>query len=194
MAKYNLTEKKSKAPLYRSLLNADMIEDLFEKIMAKFVVEKKYRDPDYSAKEMADELGTNTRYISAVINMRYQDNYSQMVNEFRIKEAMYLLKNFHSRKMTMEDIALNVGFSNRQSFYSAFFTSLTVSSVVIFLDVYKKNIGKRRILYPLFPFFVTYCWFSCMAAFSCFFRIRLSFTFFRLSSNLPCNSISFCIL
>ena len=52
MAKYNLTEKKSKAPLYRSLLNADMIEDLFEKIMAKFVVEKKYRDPDYSAKEM----------------------------------------------------------------------------------------------------------------------------------------------
>ena len=120
MAKYNLTEKKSKAPLYRSLLNADMIEDLFEKIMAKFVVEKKYRDPDYSAKEMADELGTNTRYISAVINMRYQDNYSQMVNEFRIKEAMYLLKNFHSRKMTMEDIALNVGFSNRQSFYSAF--------------------------------------------------------------------------
>ena len=56
MAKYNLTEKKSKAPLYRSLLNADMIEDLFEKIMAKFVVEKKYRDPDYSAKEMADEL------------------------------------------------------------------------------------------------------------------------------------------
>ena len=102
MAKYNLTEKKSKAPLYRSLLNADMIEDLFEKIMAKFVVEKKYRDPDYSAKEMADELGTNTRYISAVINMRYQDNYSQMVNEFRIKEAMYLLKNFHSRKMTMD--------------------------------------------------------------------------------------------
>ena len=88
MAKYNLTEKKSKAPLYRSLLNADMIEDLFEKIMAKFVVEKKYRDPEYSAKEMAEELGTNTRYISAVINMRYQDNYSQMVNEFRIREAM----------------------------------------------------------------------------------------------------------
>jgi AraC-like DNA-binding protein len=132
-----------------------MIEDLFEKIMAKFVVEKKYRDPNYSAKEMADELGTNTRYISAVINMRYQDNYSQMVNEFRIKEAMYLLKNFHSRKMTMEDIALNVGFSNRQSFYSAFYkrTGMTPRDYRMQneielqgkLDERRKKVKERRI-------------------------------------------------
>lgn len=155
MTKYNLTEKKSKAPLYRSLLNADMIEELFEKIMAKFVVEKKYRDPDYSAREMAEELGTNTRYISAVINMRYQDNYSQMVNEFRIREAMYLLKNLHSRKMTMEDIALNVGFSNRQSFYSAFYkrTGMTPkeyrtqneTELQDKLDERRKKVKERRI-------------------------------------------------
>lgn len=92
--------------------------------MAKFVVEKKYRDPEYNAQKLAEELGTNARYISAVINLRYQDNYSQMVNEFRIKEAMYLLKSPHSSKMTMKDIALSVGFANRQSFYSAFFLRL----------------------------------------------------------------------
>lgn len=121
MAKYNITEKKDKAPLYRSLFNPDTVEELYEKIMEKFVVEKKYRDPDYSAAKMAEELGTNTRYISAVINMRYQDNYSQMVNEFRIREAMYLLKNAKAKHMTVEDIAVNVGFSNRQSFYGAFY-------------------------------------------------------------------------
>ncbi|MBQ2043574.1 MAG: AraC family transcriptional regulator, partial [Bacteroidaceae bacterium] len=102
-----------------------------------------------------DELGTNTRYISAVINMRYQDNYSQMVNEFRIKEAMYLLKNFHSRKMTMEDIALNVGFSNRQSFYSAFYkrTGMTPRDYRMQneielqgkLDERRKKVKERRI-------------------------------------------------
>lgn len=121
MPKYNLTEKKQKSPLYRSLLSPAVVEDLYQKIMAKFVVEKKYRDPEYSAQMMADELGTNTRYISAVINMRYQDNYSQMVNEFRIKEAMYMLKDRHCIKMSMEDIAFAVGFANRQSFYAAFF-------------------------------------------------------------------------
>ncbi len=122
MPKYNLTEKKKiKTPLYRTLMNPEMVEDLYQKIMAKFIVEKKYRDPDYSAQKLAVELGTNTRYISAVINLRYQDNYSQMVNEFRIKDAMYMLKDTHTQKMTMEEIALAVGFSNRQSFYAAFF-------------------------------------------------------------------------
>ena len=121
MAKYNLTEKKMKAPLYRTLLNSEMVEELYERIMSKFIVEKKYRDPEYSAQKLAIELGTNTRYISAVINLRYQDNYSQMVNEFRIKDAMYILKDKHAQKMTMKEIALTVGFSNRQSFYAAFF-------------------------------------------------------------------------
>lgn len=121
MGKYNLTEKKEKAPLYRSLLNPSVVEDLYEKIMVKFIVEKKYRIPDFSAQKLAEELGTNTRYISAVVNLCYHDNYSQMVNEFRIKDAMYLLKDQHSVRMTMEDIAKTVGFANRQSFYAAFY-------------------------------------------------------------------------
>ena len=89
MAKYNLTEKKQKTPLYRSLLKMETIDEIYQQIMAKFIVEKKYRDCNYSAKKMAEELNTNVRYISAIVNLRYQDNYSQMVNEFRIKEAMY---------------------------------------------------------------------------------------------------------
>ena len=121
MSKYNLTEKKVKAPLYRTMLNSKMVEELYQRIMAKFIVEKKYRDPDYSAQKLAIELGTKTRYISAVVNLRYQDNYSQMVNEFRIKDAMYLLKDKHTQKMTMQEVATSVGFANRQSFYAAFY-------------------------------------------------------------------------
>lgn len=119
--KYNLTEKKQKNPLYRTLVKPELVEDLYQKIMAKFVVEKKYKDPEYSAQKLAKELDTNSRYISAVINLRFQDNYSQMVNEFRVKEAMYMLKDKHCRHMSMEEIASQVGFSNRQSFYAAFY-------------------------------------------------------------------------
>ncbi|MBS7372258.1 MAG: helix-turn-helix domain-containing protein [Paraprevotella sp.] len=119
--KYNLTEKKQKNPLYRTLVNPQLVEELYQKIMAKFVVEKKYKDPEYSAQKLAKELDTNSRYISAVINLRFQDNYSQMVNEFRIKDAMYMLKDKHCMRMSMEDIASQVGFSNRQSFYAAFY-------------------------------------------------------------------------
>lgn len=127
MPKYNITEKKQKSPLYRSMLSQTMVEDLYQKIMAKFIIEKKHRDPNYSAQKMAEELDTNTRYISAVVNLRYQDNYSQMVNEFRIKEAMYMLADIHCQKMTMEDIGMKVGFSNRQCFYAAFYKRLGMS-------------------------------------------------------------------
>ena len=59
--------------------------------------------------------------------MRYQDNYSQMVNEFRIKEAMYMLKDRRYLNMNIEDIALAVGFQNRQCFYVAFYKRVGIT-------------------------------------------------------------------
>jgi len=121
MPKYNITEKKEKAATYRNLVRAEMVDDLYEKIVHKLLVEKKYRDPEYSAKKLADDLETNTRYISAVISLRFSQNYSCLVNEYRIKDAMYMLINKQCADMTMEDISQAVGFANRQSFYAAFF-------------------------------------------------------------------------
>lgn len=119
--KYNLTEKKKKEASYRMSLRPELVDELYEKILQKVIVEKKYRDPDYSAKQMANELGTNTRYISAVINLRFQQNYSCLVNEYRIREALYLLIEPRYADMTIEEIATAVGFANRQSFYAAFY-------------------------------------------------------------------------
>ena len=48
MGKYNLTEKKEKNAAYRSLVRAELVDELYEKILKVFVVDKKYRDPSYS--------------------------------------------------------------------------------------------------------------------------------------------------
>ncbi len=121
MPKYNITEKKEKDATYRMLLRPELIDDLYEKILHKFVVEKKYRDPSYSARQLATDLETNTRYISAVINLRFQQNYSTLVNEYRIREALYMLIDHRYQDKTVEEIANEVGFANRQSFYAAFY-------------------------------------------------------------------------
>lgn len=121
MGKYNLTEKKEKNAAYRSLVRAELVDELYEKILHIFVVQKKYKDPDYSAKKMAEELSTNTRYISAVVNIRFGQNYSSLVNEYRIKDAQYLLVDKRYLDKTMEEISTMVGFANRQSFYAAFY-------------------------------------------------------------------------
>lgn len=121
MAKYNIVEKKEKAATYRKLVRAELVDELYEKIVRKLLIEKKYRDPEYSAKQLADDLQTNTRYISAVISLRFNQNYSNLVNEYRVKDAMYMLIDSRCAEMTMEDISAEVGFRNRQSFYAAFF-------------------------------------------------------------------------
>ena len=121
MAKYNITEKKKKEANYITALSTSLVEEIYEKILLKFVVEKKYRDPEYTAAKLAEEIGCNARYISAVVHLRYRDNFSQLINEFRIKEAMYMITDKHFADLKMEDVALATGFANRQCFYSAFF-------------------------------------------------------------------------
>jgi AraC-like DNA-binding protein len=121
MAKYNITEKKKKEASYIGALSTTLVEEIYEKILLKFVVEKKYRDPEYTAARLAEEIGCNARYISAVVHLRYRDNFSQLINEFRIKEAMYMITDRHFADFKMEDIAKATGFANRQCFYSAFF-------------------------------------------------------------------------
>ena len=121
MAKYNITEKKEKEAAYRSLVSPRLMDELKEKILDIILIQKKYKDKDYSAKKLAEDLGTNTRYISAVVNVRFHVNYTSFVNKFRIDEAMTLLVDKRYQDLNMEEISSMVGFSNRQSFYASFY-------------------------------------------------------------------------
>ena len=78
-----------------------------------------YKEKAYSAKRLAYDIGTNTRYVSAVLNVRFGMNYTSFVNRYRVSEAMQILKDDRYRGMTMEDVSSMVGFANRQSFYAA---------------------------------------------------------------------------
>lgn len=123
MAKYNITPKKEKKIIssYRTSVSPEMVEDIATKIITKLMIEKKYRNPNYSAKQLAIDTGVNMRHISAVINMRFQQNYSELVGLMRIWEARYMLQDASFANMKMEDIAVNVGFTTRQSFYATFY-------------------------------------------------------------------------
>ena len=121
MAKYNIIEKKEKEAAYRSLVSPKMMDEIQEKIMNIIVMQKKFRDKDYSAKKLAEELGTNTRYISAVVNVRFHMNYTSFVNKFRIEEAMTILVDKRYQDLRMEEVSDMVGFANRQSFYASFY-------------------------------------------------------------------------
>ena len=127
MAKYNITEKKVKEATYRTLVNPQLMDELKGKILHVIVMQKKYKDKDYSAKKLAEDLGTNTRYISAVVNVQFHMNYTSFVNKFRIEEAMTLMVDKRYQELTMEEVSDMVGFANRQSFYASFFKFMNMT-------------------------------------------------------------------
>ena len=102
------------------LVSAPLMDELKEKILDIILIQKKFKDKNYSAKRLAEDLGTNTRYVSAVVNVKFHMNYTSFVNKYRIDEAMAMLMDQRYEDLSMEEIADLVGFSNRQSFYASF--------------------------------------------------------------------------
>lgn len=104
---------------YSRRINTEKLEKLGRGIHNHVVIARRYRDQNYSTKMLAEELQTNTRYISAAVVYRYGCNYSVLVNRLRIEDAKQMLEN-PDCSLNLDDIAFAVGFSNRQSFYTAF--------------------------------------------------------------------------
>ena len=127
MAKYNICDIKEKKAAYRSLVSPAVMDRMQEQILKIIVFDKKYLDKDYSAQDLANEIGTNTRYISAVVNVRFHMNFTSFVNSYRINDAKSILVDKRYQNLNIEEVSDMVGFSNRQSFYAAFyrFTGIT---------------------------------------------------------------------
>ena len=143
MTKYNITPKKDKTAAYRNLVNPKLMDRLEAQIYDIIVKQKKFLDKDYSAKQLAADLNTNSRYISAVINVRFKMNYTSFINKQRIKEAMSLLSKKDNKNLNMEDISDMVGFANRQSFYASFYKINKITPREYKLKQFSKRAAKR---------------------------------------------------
>ncbi len=105
---------------YAGKISPDTMDKLFNLIYKTIVIEQRYLDSEFSAKMLASELGTNTRYISAVVKMKFGVNYSELINYYRIQDAMILLRNPRFNFLRIEEIGEYVGYTTRQCFYMAF--------------------------------------------------------------------------
>ncbi len=78
-------------------------------------------NPDFSLQMLADMVGSNTTYVSRVINNSYHKNFKTLLNERRIREACHKLKDKrHVANFTMQTIYEDVGYKSASSFIRAF--------------------------------------------------------------------------
>jgi len=82
--------------------------------------DKIYLQTDLTLSKLANQLGTNYSYVSQIINQDFNKNFSNYINEYRIKEARRLLVNTDTNLYSMEYISESVGFKSISSFNRAF--------------------------------------------------------------------------
>lgn len=58
--------------------------------------------------------------VSQILNQHFKKSFFDFINEARVHEAIILLKTFDSKVDTIENIAIEVGFNSRASFYRSF--------------------------------------------------------------------------
>lgn len=83
--------------------------------------EQIFRNSDLKLNDLASLLGTNRTYVSRLINNKENSNFCDYINSHRIKYAKQLLSSTQKcEQMSLEDIALEAGFSSQSSFYRVF--------------------------------------------------------------------------
>jgi len=108
-------------------------EFLLQQICDYIELSKCYQNTELSLDSFAKKIGISRTYISNSIN-ETGDNFKTFINKYRIRKAISILSN--KKDHSMEDLALQVGFNNRQSFYNAFKTITGLSP-----SQFKKNMS-----------------------------------------------------
>jgi AraC-like DNA-binding protein len=79
-----------------------------------------YQNNELRLNDLADAIDVSSHHLSQVINDHYGKTFNQYINEFRIREAIQLLRSEEHRQSFIIDIAYQVGFNNKTTFNHAF--------------------------------------------------------------------------
>jgi AraC-like DNA-binding protein len=77
-----------------------------------------YREMECSRESVAKELGVSENVLSRIINQHYQARFTDVVNQYRLKEAQRML--VANPQQAVTDIAFEVGFNSIPSFNRVF--------------------------------------------------------------------------
>jgi AraC-like DNA-binding protein len=82
--------------------------------------EELYLDCDLTLRDLARHVGISYHQASQVINGQMNQRFFSFVNNYRIELAKELMTDPKTSKMAIVDLAVEVGFKSKSSFYDAF--------------------------------------------------------------------------
>ena len=94
--------------------------ELKEHLMVLLEEEKIYRKNNINLEELSERLGTTRHNASQVINEHFSLNFFELINKYRINEALDILRNDKQKQLNIIDVAYEVGFNNKVTFNKSF--------------------------------------------------------------------------
>lgn len=125
-----ITKEKSQPEIENTAQYAEM-EREFMKLMDENEI---YRNKRISLREVGQILGVSEQALSHFINEKYQMNFSELMNFYRVKKVQLLMADDNAELYTLLALAEDAGFNSKSTFNESFkkITGLTPSA-------YRKN-------------------------------------------------------
>lgn len=102
----------------KSGLTTDYSMELKEILVDLMENEKLYLKNDISLDELSERMDTTRHNASQVINEHFGLNFFELINKYRIRDAVELLQK--DQKLSIIDVAYQVGFNNKVTFNKSF--------------------------------------------------------------------------
>lgn len=90
--------------------------------LRQFEGREDFLSKNISLKELANNLKTNTTYLSSVINSKEKKNFSKYISDLRIEYCVEKIKKDKKfRSYSIKAISSEVGFKSQEAFSKAFY-------------------------------------------------------------------------
>ncbi len=122
-----------------SRLSDEDTHDLFLRIRHAMETSDAIYQTGFNIDKLSDLVHSRPRYVSQAINQESGDNFNALLNDYRIKEVCRRINEDETyTRMTIEAIAVSVGFKSRTSF-GALFKAMTGLSPSAYQHLAREN-------------------------------------------------------
>ncbi len=118
---------KRKRKYKKSGLTPSFSTELKNQLLQLLEDERIYRQNDINLEKISQRLGTTRHNTSQVINEHFGLNFFELINKYRIEEALEILKNDTNKNLNIIDVAYEVGFNNKVTFNKSFRKQLSLT-------------------------------------------------------------------
>ena len=132
--KPSLGKKKTKTTILKKLEG-----ELLEKLEHALREEKVFKNKNLTLTILAEQLSTNTTYLSKFINNHYNKRFNILINEYRVREVLLYFETDQLEELTIFALAQKAGFSSKSAFNLAFKTYTGVTP-----SFYLKNKSNKK--------------------------------------------------